>query len=69
MRRMALAGALAALALSAAQAQESPPEPAPATVPPESGGAVPPGLATLPTPLPTTLPTTLAGAAGTWRAT
>ncbi|WP_462122713.1 AprI/Inh family metalloprotease inhibitor [Methylorubrum thiocyanatum] len=58
MTRIALAGALALLALTAAQAQESPPEPAPATAPPESGGAVPPGLATL--------PTTLAGAAGTW---
>ena len=58
MTRIALAGALALLALTAAQAQESPPEPAPATAPPESGGGVPPGLATL--------PTTLAGAAGTW---
>lgn len=60
MTHIALAGALALLALSAAQAQESTPapEPAPATAPAESGGAVPPGLATL--------PTTLTGAAGTW---
>lgn len=60
MTRIAFAAALAALALGAAQAQESPlaPEPPPATAAPESAGAVPPGLATL--------PATLAGAAGTW---